>query len=504
MKKLRPEDLGPLDRPHLKELSHDALLEMCVRLRALAIEQAERLSRHSGNSSKPPSSNDPYRRGGKDVADAGGGKENAAKGDTGSQDASASSPEGAPPRPPGHQKGSPGKWRTSPLVAAGQINHCPERCGACGQVHPVVAAARCASAHHVIDLDRGTGGIGVTCRLHRYFAVRCGCGHETVAVPGQGRESKIEGRCRNLTLTEHCLVGPALATFIAALSVRHRQSREMVQEFLRDWLGLDLAKGTICRCIREVGLACEPVAEALLAEIRAADVLHLDETPWYQKGHLRWLWVATSATAAVFHIGSREKTEVASLIGESFLGWLVTDGYAAYRSHKQRQRCLAHLIRKAVALQEGIYFEASRFGDWLCRELRALIHGIAEDAGKSTLGLVVARLKRACLLNQDADIDKARALAREILNDWDAVIAFVKNPHLPPTNNEAERALRHAVISRRISHGTRTDEGSSGYAAALSVIETCRKRKARPWDFITRLLAAARRGAEFPALPACA
>jgi hypothetical protein len=505
MKKLRPEDLGPLDRAHIEDLSHDDLVETCVRLRALAIEQAERLNRHSGNSSKPPSSNDPYRRGGKGAADVGGGNENATKGDAGDKDAAqARSPGDAPPRPPGHQKGTPGKWRSSPLVAHGEIDHWPERCTACGRVHLVAAAARCASAHHVIELDRGNGGIGVTCGLHRYHAVRCCCGHETVAAPGQGRRSEIEGRCRNLILTERCLVGPALATFIAALSVRHRQSREMVQEFLRDWLGLDLAKGTICRCIREVGLACEPVAEALLAEIRAADVLHLDETPWYQKGHLRWLWVAVCATSAVFHIGSREKTEVAALIGESFLGWLVTDGYGAYRSHTQRQRCLAHLIRKAVALQEGIYFEASRFGDWLCRELRALICGVAEDADARTLGLVVARLKRACLLNLDADIDKARALAREILNDWDAVIAFVRNPHLPPTNNDAERALRHAVISRRISHGTRTDEGSRGYAAALSVIETCRKRRAKPWDFITRLLAAARRGAELPALPACA
>ncbi len=106
---------------------------------------------------------------------------------------------------------------------------------------------------------------------------------------------------------------------------------------------------------------------------------------------------------------------------------------------------------------------------------------------------IIARLKRACLLNRDADVDKARALAREILNDGDAVIACVKNRDLPPTNNDAERALRHAVISRRISFGTRTEEGSAGYAAALSVSETCRKRNARPWDFITRLIAAARR-----------
>ncbi|WP_239988800.1 hypothetical protein [Paramagnetospirillum kuznetsovii] len=147
MKKLRPEDLGPLDRAHIEDLSHDDLVETCVRLRALAIEQAERLNRHSGNSSKPPSSNDPYRRGGKCVTDVGGDTENAAKGDAGGKDAApARLPGDAPPRPPGHQKGTPGKWRSSPLVAHGEVDHWPERCTTCGRVHPVAAVARCASA----------------------------------------------------------------------------------------------------------------------------------------------------------------------------------------------------------------------------------------------------------------------------------------------------------------------------------------------------------------------
>ena len=504
MTKLRPDDLRDLDRARLKTLSHDELLETCVQVRALAIEQAERLNRHSGNSSKPSSSNDPYRRGAKTPKEdggSGGDSDGAGAGSRSGQSSPRSSPSS---RPPGRQKGAPGHWRRAPLVAERTVDHRPDRCALCGQELPVVLLGRCVEAHYVMDLERGKAGIGVTCRQHRFFAVRCGCGHETVMRPGTGRTSVIEGRCRNLTLTERALVGPALATFIGACSVRYRMSREMIQEFLGDWLDIALSKGTICRCTREVGFACEPVAETLLAEIRSAEIVHLDETPWYQKGTLRWLWVASSAMATVFHIGSREKTELLDLIGESFLGWLVTDGYGAYRSHRQRQRCLAHLIRKAVALQEGIHYDASRFGDWLCRELRALIRGVADNADAGTLGLIVARLKRACLLNRDADVDKARALAREILNDWDAVIAFVKTPNLPATNNDAERALRHAVISRRISFGTRTDEGSRGYAAALSVIETCRKRNARPWDFITRLIKAARRADELPAMPACA
>jgi len=92
-------------------------------------------------------------------------------------------------------------------------------------------------------------------------------------------------------------------------------------------------------------------------------------------------------------------------------------------------------------------------------------------------------------------------LAREILNDWDAVVAFVKNPALPPTNKEAERVLRHAVISRRISFGTRTPEGSLAYAALLSVIETCRLREQDPWEYISQTITLGRKGLSPKSIP---
>jgi hypothetical protein len=61
-------------------------------------------------------------------------------------------------------------------------------------------------------------------------------------------------------------------------------------------------------------------------------------------------------------------------------------------------------------------------------------------------------------------------------------------------NNEAERALRIAVIARRLSFGTRNEEGSAAYAASLSVVETCRRRHIDPWDYIAETLARARAG----------
>jgi hypothetical protein len=294
-----------------------------------------------------------------------------------------------------------------------------------------------------------------------------------------------------------------LTSFIAALSLRFRLSRRKIQEFLHDWLGLELGAATIERCVHEFGFASEPLVEQLVRDVRAAEILHVDETPWYQKGGLRWMWVLVTATTTVFHIGSRRKEELTALIGEAFLGWLITDGYAAYRDHPRRQRCLAHLIRKGLALAEGYYGAGSGFGRDLVRDLRRLIERIHDGEGGDTHAVkrLMARIKWNCQCNRHEFEKKVRELAGEILNDWDAVVAFVWDPNLPPTNNEAERALRHAVIARRISFGTRTDEGSRFYAAALSVIDTCRRRGVETWGYVGSLIAAARASLPPPAIP---
>lgn len=279
-------------------------------------------------------------------------------------------------------------------------------------------------------------------------------------------------------------------------------SRRKIQEFLEDWTNTELSIGTIDRCIREVGIACVPVVEELVEQLQQADILHLDETHWYIRGKLHWLWVALSTKTAVFHIGSRRKEELSHLVQSAFMGWLVTDGYGAYRSHSKRQRCVAHLIRKAVAITGVINSKAAQIGQWILDDLRELIALIANKSEDNRLiRKRTAGLRRVCHLGKKADHKKLQALAKEILNDWDAVVAFVKNPELPPTNNEAERALRHAVIARNIGFGTRTYEGSLAYSSLLSIIETCRLREINPWIYIAEVLAFARKGLAPPTVP---
>jgi hypothetical protein len=492
-----PIDLSAMDRAFFEGLDSKARLELLCRLHAMTVEFAERLNKNSTNSSKPPSSDSPF--GG--PSQKGGADQKAATIGSG---AKPWSPPSAPPRRPGKQPGAKGKWRCEALTAERTENHYPERCCGCGAALELWYDDRGHRGHFVLDLERQVSGLRVACVLHLYHVVRCGCGKETTEQPGTGLVSAVDGRKRNLQPTEASLIGPALATFIAALSVRYRLSRAKIAELLATWLDVRLSVGSIDRCVREVGLACEPIVECLIEDLRQCGVLNVDETPWPQRGSLRWLWVALSSTTAIFKIASRRAEEIRDLIGDAFLGWLVSDGYIVYRSYKRRQRCLAHLIRKGIALIDGYDQGAAYFGEWLVRELRGLIHAVAEQEGEGAFNSIKARLKGACLLNEDADVDKARALAREILNDWEAITAFVSNPDLPATNNDAETALRHAVIARRISYGTRTDEGSRAYAAILSVIETCRRRKLDAWNYIRKAVAVARKGGPIATLPAFA
>ena len=75
------------------------------------------------------------------------------------------------------------------------------------------------------------------------------------------------------------------------------------------------------------------------------------------------------------------------------------------------------------------------------------------------------------------------------------------SPSLPLSNNEAEQILRHWVIDRRLSNGTRSAEGTRSFTLLASVIETCRIRGAPVWDYLTNVITAARKGLELPALP---
>jgi len=504
MAELDKDDLKQMNRSYFQSLSQERLVEVADNLHQLATELWEKQQQNSENSSQPPSKDNPY-----DSKTTTEESEKIEESESSSAQTDSEKVEQSvvpekkkkSQRKPGKQPGGKGFGRSQPLKAEVIIPHYPDLCAACNHELRESNAQR-DMGYYVLELEPQLFGFRIVTQLHHYYRTTCSCGHCTHAKPGTGRVSVVEGRSKDLQLTEYVLVGAVLATFIASLSVRYRMSRTKIREFLKDWTNTELSVGTIDRCIREAGIACVPVVEELVEQLQKADILHLDETHWYESGKLHWLWVALTTKIAVFHIGSRRKEELSYLVTEAFIGWLISDGYAVYRSHPKRQRCLAHLIRKAIAITGAINQKAAQIGQWILDDLRELISTIALGSEDNRLiRKLLKGLRRVCHLGQKADHKKLQALGKEILKDWDAVVAFVNHPELPPTNNEAERVLRHAVIARNIGFGTRTSEGSLAYSSLLSVIETCRLRNINPWIYIAEVLALARQGIGPPPFP---
>jgi hypothetical protein len=393
------------------------------------------------------------------------------------------------------------------LPLTGEQCHYPKQCVVCGEEldgEGFVAS----TGLYVLDVELGEGGLlGLQVRheKHIYGEIVCSCGHINRSEPGRcapEAEWQVE-------LTEWHIVGPLLTALIVCLCQRMLVSRVRIQEFLQDWLGIYLSTSTINQCIHEAGRAVAPVEEHLVEELQHAYQAHADETPWKQWGQLVWLWVMATPTVCLYLIGSRGREIIEQVLGAGFAGWLMTDGYRVYRKYKNRLRCWAHLSRKARGLAESVNrTEAQPFGTQGLAFLQELMHAVytAREGTLEDLTIPYAErleaFKTFCKQYRDSPHKKTRELAREFLNDWEAIWVVLKYPWLPLTNNEAERALRHWVIARRVSYGTRTPQGSRAFALLASVIETCRKRHISPWPYLAQVIAERRRDNPAPLLPA--
>jgi hypothetical protein len=347
------------------------------------------------------------------------------------------------PKKPGRRVGAPGHSRQLSLPISDTILHPPETCVRCGQALEAEAfIAR--TGLYVLDVESTAGdglqGLQVRHDKHLYGEISCACGHVNRTEAGRCPAEPLW----EVQLSEWHLVGPMLLSLIVCLSQRMRLSRRRIQEFLHDWLGVALSTSTINQCIHEAGRAVEPIEEQLVEELQQASLAYADETPWKEWGQLLWLWVITTPTVCLYFIGYRSQEILANVFGEGFVGWLMSDGYQVYRQFRNRLRCWAHLQRKAKGLKDSLNAEARAFGqatEALLNDLMKAIYQAREGPPQDLVAQFQDRLDafaRLCEQHRDSAHEKTRALAREFLNDWEAIWIVVAHPHLPLTNNEAE------------------------------------------------------------------
>jgi transposase len=516
--RLTDHDLRQIDQKYLASLSPEQLLHLSEKMLDDLRTARERLNQTPQNSSRPSGSFAPWEQASfgqeksrsdeaededKDDAEDKAKPEKTDKGSKGERSGSAD--DAQPPsgqRKPGKQPGAKGVGRKVTIAVTGEQRHIASVCAGCGEGFGEDVPFQPTAGRYMLDIVQTGQGIELTHVKHIYGKRCCACGHLTQTEPG---------RCDDepewtVSLTEWHLVGPTLSALIICLSLRMRLSRKRIQEFLRDWLGIELSTGCINQCIAEGGRAVAPLEEALVAEIQQSELLHADETGWKENGQTVWLWVLRTATVTLYLIGRRSWDVIADVM-EHFAGWLMSDGYGQYRQYGKRLRCLAHIMRKGRGLAESYDAQAVAFGEKVLESLSMFIQGVYAARSDPDIALPekfaqeLTELRALCEQHRDHPHAKTRSLARELLYDWDAIWTVLTHPALPITNNEAERALRHWVIARKISHGTRTHQGSRTYTLLASVIDTCRQRDILPWPYIAQVLAARRQGNPAPPIP---
>ena len=507
---LSDHSLRQIDEAYLERLGEESLRSLSSKLLLDLKEARERLNQTSRNSSLPPSRDAPWNKPGREDAATEGNEnpEEIVSKDAAAEAARDAEAEAVPApavdsqpmaqKRAGKMPGAPGYGRPAPdRVDAVEI-HRPEACAGCG-AGSAGQAGQAYTGYYEADWVRE--GLGWTVRItkHLFEEVACGCGHVTRAEPFRGTEDGVEiGGFR--------LVGAGLASLIVALSKRYRMSRARIQEFLHDWLGIWVSTGAIHEALAEVAAIVAPLEQELVDAIQQSELLHADETPWPEQGASSlWLWVFITSHTVLYYISHRGQELVKNLL-EDYAGVLMSDGWQAYRWLERRLRCWAHLKRKALGLAESLNPDAQGFG----LEALALWNGLwvsVQQAREGPPGVSLMpeweeRLKAfrsRCDAMRGHPHAKTHELAVEFLNDWEAIFAVLSNPFWPLTNNEAERALRHWVILRLISHGTRTPKGSRHFALLASVIDTCRRRGHSPWDYLKTAITRRRQG--LPLLP---
>lgn len=269
--------------------------------------------------------------------------------------------------------------------------------------------------------------------------------------------------------------GPRLSALMGELSGMHGTSRRLIQDFCHSVLHIPISLGAVQKVIDRVSEALLPHYEMIAELARQAPVGYIDETPWYCQNALQWLWTMATDTVTLYLIHPNRSKEAFFDLIEDWRGLLVSDGYGVYQDWvNRRQTCLAHLIRTARGLSGKRDPELAACGAWALSELQRLCHmAKAPPSG----GEWTAWYARFCNLigRYHERKDDAGRLARRLQREMASLWVFLVEQGVEATNNRAERALRFGVLWRKRSSGTASVKGNRWVERILSLRQTCRQ-----------------------------
>jgi transposase len=309
-------------------------------------------------------------------------------------------------------------------------------------------------------------------------------------------ESRAVGQPPRSDVPQSQLGINALAT-AAVLRVENRLPFRQVRQSLADTTQLSVCSGALARQIQRLSAWLGGEYESIKTRLRRGKVAYADETGHRNNGRNGWLWTVADPRHTLYHVDtSRSGKVIRGLLGESFGGTLVCDFYAGYDAMKcPKQRCNTHLLRELRdTAKENPVFAAHP----LYRRGKRLIKDLLKLKSRWRKLNDAAYTRKACRLEDrleqlaksfsaDPDPDVKRITTR-MLRYQKELTAFLWDKHVDGTNNAAERALRPAVVFRKITGGSRSSAGAQAWATLASILRTARQQGRDVLDTLKTLI----------------
>jgi transposase len=403
-----------------------------------------------------------------------------------------------PPAPPSGKKrgGQPGHRKAQRLLVppekVRETFECkPTACRRCG--HGLAGDDPEPLIHQVAELPR-IEPIVDEYRLHRLTCPACRA--TTCGVPPAG----VPTGC----------FGPYLQAVLAMFAGAYRLGKRQVRQVAADLFGLSISTGMISKLERRSAAALEAPYHELAIAVHHAAVTNIDETSWRERLRKAWLWAVVTPLFTVFTIARNRSGEVAKALLGSEDGQVVgSDRFSAYDGivARWRQVCWAHLRRDFQAMIDrgGASEPTGRRLLSLSNRLFRHWHRVRDgtlpwSVFQGRMDRLRREAKHALQEGSRCSCAATAATCFEILKVEEGLWTFARVQGIEPTNNAVERALRHAVLWRRLSGGTDSAEGSRFVERMLSVVATCRQQGRNVLDYLSTCFQADCRGQAIPSL----
>jgi len=291
------------------------------------------------------------------------------------------------------------------------------------------------------------------------------------------------------------LVGPRLSAALAFQKAACHMSYSAIHTFWQDLTGLSICRGQLVKVVQKASRAIRQPYEELREALRHEDRLGIDESGHQNAGKRHWTWCFRAQRFTVFHIApSRGSDVLRAVLGETFGGVIGCDYFSAYQKYMADsgaivQFCMAHLIRDVRFLAEQSDACLARWGEKLLGWLRKLFHTLHRRDRMSAPGFArrMEAIRQGFLkqVRHPPSRAEARTLAARFRGrEADHYFTFLTTPGIEPTNNRTEQAIRHVVIDRRVTQGTRGDAGMRWCERAWTVLATCAQQGRRAFKFL--------------------